>query len=221
MLTGYPTASMLLVGYAVEMYLKAGLAKWLQGCSEKSHKAAVLQYGHKYRELANDLEIPELVAPRRLLEFLETAVRAEARYPAEPAETETPVEAINRRTSRMWSRKSFGELRTIARGLRGRVQRMNGDSKNPAEHGTANLRAGGYLVFRIGGHLPSRVTFRPPRGETWSLADIEDWLRGVNHVLIGRHWMHCDIYVEEGSGRTKRLKQGQPYQPTAHGSTPL
>src|SRR5437764_8658260 len=34
MLSGHPTASMLLVGYAIEMYLKAGLAKWLQGCPE-------------------------------------------------------------------------------------------------------------------------------------------------------------------------------------------
>lgn len=211
MLTGYPTASMLLVGYAIEMYLKAGLAKWLQGCSERGYKAAVLQYGHKYRELANDLEIPESVAPRRLLEFLETAVRTEGRYPAEPVGAETPVEAINRRTSRMWNRKAFGELRGLAIGLRAYVQRMNGDEKNPAEHGTADLGAGGYLVFRIGGHLPSRVTFRAPRGEKWSLPDVETWLRGVNSVLVRRHWMHCHIYVEEGSDKTKRLKEGQPY----------
>jgi hypothetical protein len=216
-LTGHPTASMLLVGYAIEVYLKAGLAKWLQGCSEKSFKVAVLQYGHKYRDLADALEIPEPVAPRRLLAFLEAAVRSEGRYPAEPAETETPVQAINRRTSRMWSRKAFGELRALARGLREYVQRMNGDSQNPAEHGTANLGGGGYLVFRTGGHLPSRVTCRPPHGETWSLAEIENWLRGVNHVLIRRHWMHCDIYVEDGAGKTKRLKQGQSYPPAAQG----
>lgn len=214
MLTGYPTASMLLVGYAIEMYLKAGLAKWLQGCSEISYKAAVLQYGHKYRDLANDLEIPEPLAPRRLLEFLETAVRTEARYPAEPAGTETPVEAINRRTSRMWSRTAFGEMRALARGLRDYVQRMNGDSKNPAEHGTASLGAGGYLVFRVGGHLPSRITCRSPRGVTWSLADINNWLQGINHVLVRQHSMHCDIYVEEASGRMKRVKQGKPYAPT-------
>lgn len=66
-LTGNPRASVLLLGYAIEMYLKAGLAKWLSHCPEYLLLGDTKYYSHDYKLLADDLGIDETVAPRDLL----------------------------------------------------------------------------------------------------------------------------------------------------------
>lgn len=100
-LSGNPRASVLLLGYAVEMYLKAGLAQWLRNCPESLFAVDTKRYGHDYARLADDLEIDASLAPRDLLEFLSKAVTLEARYPATQRQGETPIGAINRRTDDM------------------------------------------------------------------------------------------------------------------------
>lgn len=56
LLTGLPRASMLLLGYSVEMYLKAGLAKAYKGCSENMFSQDVKgRFGHKLKKIAQEI----------------------------------------------------------------------------------------------------------------------------------------------------------------------
>jgi len=197
-LSGYPRASVLLLGYAVEMYLKAGLAKWLTNCPEYVLQKDLLVFGHDYPRLADALEIEPSLAPRDLLEFLSKAVKLEARYPATPEDDETMIDAINRRTSRLWSSKRFKELSGMAKRLRAHVQRMDGDNDNPSSFVTMKMDRDGYLVFRVGGHLPWRVTVRPPRGLAMAKRDVENLLQTIDSIEVGLCWPQCDLYLDNG-----------------------
>lgn len=197
-LVGNPAASVLLSGYAVEMYLKAGLAKLLTRCPESTFARETKNYSHGYRRLANDLEIPEEIAPRGLLEALEKAVLSDARYPAQPTAEETYVDAINRRTFRLWSSEKFGAIGRLAARLRTYVQLMDGDEKSPSSVHLYTLENNGYVVFRIGGHLPSRVTFRPPEGTQWGVPEITHFLEQLNSIEVRHYWKQCALYLDDG-----------------------
>lgn len=207
-LTGNPRASVLLLGYAVEMYLKAGLAKWLRHCPEYLLLGETKYYSHDYKLLADDLEIDEATAPRALLEFLSKAVTLEARYPAIAEGSETAIDAINRRTSNMWGTERFKELCRLAKRLRAHVQRMNGDERNPSSTQGFDVAGGGYLVFRIGGHLPSRITARPPNGQSWDVNDLTQLLESIESFEIKRFWKVCALYLDDG--RRSKLVRASP-----------
>ena len=204
-LTGNPRASVLLLGYAIEMYLKAGLAKWLKHCPEYLLLGDTRSYGHNYKLLADDLEIDESIAPRALLEFLSKAVTLEARYPARAEGGETAIEAINRRTSNMWGADRFKEMCRLAERLRAHVQRINGDEGNPSSTAIFNIAPGGYLVFRVGGNLPFRVTARPPNGESWDANDLSTLLQSIDSIEIKRFWNQCALYLDDGT-RSKLIR---------------
>lgn len=199
-LHGNPRASVLLMGYAVEMYLKAGLAKWLKLCDEPLLDADARRYSHDYITLANDLEIEECVAPRDLLQFLHDAVTLEARYPARSRGTESVIEAINRRTGDMWSDSRFTEICRMVRKLRSHVAQMNRDNAHATCEKRVELEAGGYWVMRVGGLLPSRVTVRPPNGQKWGYAEINDVLEHDRSIWVQRYRSVCKLYLVDRKG---------------------
>lgn len=56
LLTGLPRTSMLLLGYAVEMYLKAGIAKAYRGCGNMMFERDVKgRFGHNLDDMAQEL----------------------------------------------------------------------------------------------------------------------------------------------------------------------
>ncbi|MBO9831238.1 hypothetical protein J7425_14640 [Xanthomonas phaseoli pv. dieffenbachiae] len=203
-LTGNPPASVLLMGYAVEMYLKAGLAKWLVRCEKSLLNGDTKAYSHDYTQLADDLQIDEAVAPRHLLRFLSKAVTLEARYPAQPELRKTPIEAVNRRTGNLWSQDKFRSLCHLVKRLRDHVRLMDSDRRNPASTQSFGLSAGGYLVMRRGGHLPSRVTVCPPDGQTWGLAEISDVLQRCPSFEVQQFWRQCEIHLVARKAGKKR-----------------
>lgn len=211
-LTGNPRASVLLLGYAVEMYLKAGLAKWLIGCEKALLEVDAKGYGHNYERLANDLQIDEPIAPRELLRFLKNAVTLEARYPAQPNLGETPIEAINRRTSNLWNEETFRDICRLAKRLRDHVKRINSDYRNPVSTQHFELPTGGYLVMRRGGHLPSRVTMRPPDGQQWDDVEITDALQRCPSFEVQQFWNQCAIYLH--TTKLDKKKGGSERIPT-------
>lgn len=75
-------SSMLLIAYAVELFLKAGLTHVYIGCPMNLFKREVKQkYGHKLVKLAKDIEYPSLSQNSDRLKGLEKIVRSEGRYP--------------------------------------------------------------------------------------------------------------------------------------------
>lgn len=206
-LTGHPTASMLLLAYGVETYLKAGLAKWLQDCPNRTFSKALRQYSHDYAKLANDMEIPEAVASQASLADLTQVVLMDGRYPAEPLPDGNPIDAINQRTWRNWSRKRFNENFALASRLRAYVARLNSDEKNPTSTFRRSLDEEGYVVLRVGGNMPSRITFRSPKDSDWCLAEIDEWLDQCDNITVKHWWKVCDIYKENRKGFTDLIKR--------------
>ena len=64
---------MLLLGYAVEMYLKAGLAKAYRGCSDGMFDRDVTRFGHDYKRIAAAIEFPGLPQDDEYFELLRLA----------------------------------------------------------------------------------------------------------------------------------------------------
>ncbi|MEA9578792.1 hypothetical protein VC218_07640 [Xanthomonas nasturtii] len=205
-LTGNPRASVLLMGYAVEMYLKAGLAQWLTHCPEALFLTDIRQYSHDYKRLADDLGIDAQIAPRDLLQFLSKAVTLEARYPASPREGETPIDATNRRTSDLWSDARFKAICLLVKKLRIHVVQMNSDRRNPRYSTGFGLESGGYIVMRVGGHLPSRVTVRPPGGKAWTNKKINAVLEAIPSIAVQQRWRQCSIYLHHAEKGSQRVK---------------
>ncbi|NHF65942.1 hypothetical protein [Xanthomonas hortorum] len=208
-LTGNPRASVLLMGYAVEMYLKAGLAKWLKQCPESLFLADIRRYSHNYKKLADDLEIDASIAPRELLDFLSKAVMLEARYPASPRRNETPIDAINRRTTDLWSDAKFKAICLLVRRLRAHVVQMNSDRLKPSYTKSFGMPLEGYIVMRVGGHLPSRVTVRPPTGTEWGSDEVGDLLESIASIKVQQHWRQCALYLHCSGKGSQRIKTKQ------------
>jgi hypothetical protein len=57
--------------------------------------------------------------------------------------------------------------------------------------------------------FPLASRFASTQGESWNVADVEDWLRGVNRLVVQGSWPQCDLYFEELSGKTKGVEKRQ------------
>lgn len=110
-LKGLPRASMLLLGYSVEMYLKAGLAKAYHGCSEEMFRRDVRSlYRHNLIKAAREIEFQ--FAPKDEANFgmLKDMILTDARYPIEVSDPTVFIDSANSQTFRIWSEKNFTEL---------------------------------------------------------------------------------------------------------------
>jgi hypothetical protein len=73
---------MLLLGYSVEMYLKAGLAKAYRGCSKEMFERDVKgRFSHKLPSLADEIAFPLQNGDEANLNLLRDMVLVDARYP--------------------------------------------------------------------------------------------------------------------------------------------
>jgi hypothetical protein len=160
-LTGLPRASALLLGYAVEMYLKAGLVKAYFGCSEELFDDDVRNlFRHKLKKLAQEIDFPSLQGSKGDLRLLESFIVDWARYPITPKEGANYVREVNQRTERIWSNDRFWDLCKLAERIRDHVFRIDGDYANPSLFFHDFFGTGGYWAFRIGGNLRPRLTYR-------------------------------------------------------------
>ncbi len=211
LLTGLPRASMLLLGYAVEMYLKAGVAKAYRGCANKMFERDVKRcFGHKLDYMAHELAFPRDQNDHQQFKKLTSMVLVDARYPVLVPEGGTYAEAVNQQTSRIWSENEYVELCAIGQRVRDHVSRIDTDSKNPASFQSFNIDDDGYLAFRVGGNLPPRITYRlstKMREEGVNAAsDVKLILDECGHHQLLRCWDQAWIY-EDGLKCTKRVKR--------------
>jgi len=158
-ITGMPRASMLLLGYAMEMYLKAGLVKAYAGCREEMLKRDLQKrFSHDLASLAKEIDFP-VAAHKSDFDKLSEAIRFD-RYPIEP-NIEVPYHAqLNERTQKMWGRTDFLRLRRLTRQVRKHALRIDSDERQPASHMHFQVDKDGYLALRFGGRLRPRITFR-------------------------------------------------------------
>ena len=215
LLQGLPRVSMLLLGYAVENYLKAGLAKAYRGCANKMFERDVKsRFGHKLKDMADELEFPfpGQTNDRQKFKKLENMILFDARYPVFVSKDESYCDASNQQISRIWPEKEYEDLYSIGERVRKHACRIDSDSSNCTYFTRLTIDNDGYLVFRVGGHLPPRITYRVStemhEENHKDVSDVKALLdEGVhrqNRIL--QHWDQAWIY-EDGENKTSRRQQ--------------
>ncbi|MES2046122.1 MAG: hypothetical protein V4475_19795 [Pseudomonadota bacterium] len=204
-LNGLPRASVLLLGYAAEMYLKAGLARAYQGCREEMFARDVRRFGHKLSQLAHAVDLPDLDKCRPDLFQLEEAILVGARYPVHVRTGDSHADVVNSRTDEMWDRARYKRLCNLARRIRDHVTLIDQDRHNPAIFKSYAIDNDGYLTFRLGGHLCPRITYRPSSdllaARTIGPEDIRALLDSQKHTAILHYWP-LSIVIEDGTQKS-------------------
>jgi len=159
-LEGLPKASVLLLGYAVEMFLKAGLSKAYAGCPETLFDRDLRRYSHDFKKLAKAVAFDATYQDKQDLNTLREMVLYDARYPVKPDEQTSAIELQADRTSVIWSRAHFTRLRHLVLRIKAHVAKIDRDSTNPCSVTSIAVDDDGYVVYRVGGWLPPRVTYR-------------------------------------------------------------
>jgi len=219
LLTGLPRTSMLLLGYAVEMYLKAGIAKAYRGCANTMFERDVKsRFGHNLDDMAYELAFPREPDDQNRFQKLKDMVLVDARYPVFVPEDGTYAEAVNQQTSRIWSENEYAKLSGVGQRVRDHVSKIDADSANCASFNSFNIDDDGYLAFRAGGHLPPRITYRLStemrEANHIDAVDVKALLDERVHFQILRYWDQAWIY-EDGETSRGQPKTSRRQQPSA------
>ena len=203
-LTGLPRASMLLLGYSVEMYLKGGLSKAYHGCSEEMFQRDIKRrFGHDFISLADEIAFPlENDDENNLNQLLQNMVLFDARYPVFVPEDATYSDAANQQTGRIWSQGNFNSFTQLANRIRAHSKSIDSTSNNPASFISVNVDEDGYVAFRVGGNLPPRITYRlsskQKRSGQTSANDVKVLIKKFNESrIIMSYWDRAWIYEDE------------------------
>jgi hypothetical protein len=217
LLEGLPRSSMLLLGYSVEMYLKAGLTKACFGCPEEMFKRDVkTRFGHDLVSLAKEISFDFKEGDKASFEHLENMVLFDARYPVFVPKGQDHTNVANQQTQKIWSKEKFNIFCMLAEKVREHARAIDNDSNNPSIRGSYSVDQDGFLVFRDGGHLPPRITYRVSsvqiKNGATSLGDMKTLFASPKknkkslftsswYTLLHHCWDSAQIY-EDRKGKT-------------------
>ena len=193
---------MLLLGYAVEMYLKAGLTKVYRGCPERTfYRDLKARFRHRLVCLANAIAFPIEEGDEDHLRNLERMVLVDARYPIFVPKGRSYSDTKNEQTARIWSSTDFESFTRIALRIKEHSEQIDTDSTNPASHFSVSVDDDGFLAFRVGGNLPPRITYRLSTVQKelhkTSFADIKALFDSPRFLQLNHHWERAWIYEDE------------------------
>ena len=199
---GLATASVLLLAYSIEMYLKSGLTKAFRGCSEKSFSEIVSRrYGHKFRKTAREIEFPFLENDNLILKHLEQMV-AGSRYPVTTYGSSSVEYATswNNRIRKVWDTECFENGVDLANRIRAYVIKIDSDSGCPAIFESLAINNGGWLNARIGGHLSPRIRLflsSKQMEQKWDAESVRNILKATRLSWICEHLDEAKISTIE------------------------
>jgi len=199
-LEGLPKAAMLLLGYSVEMFLKAGLAKAYQGCSEQMFDRDVRQFSHDFKKLAKEVAFDSSERDRKDLGILQKMVLFNARYPIAPRQSVTAIHQQAERMHQVWDKSEFTRMRQMTLRIRAHVSRIDMDSFDPSSVASIKLDDDGYVTYRIGGHLSPRVTYKFSTAQREAGEDNLDALRALARdgqlLLLDHIWERASFHED-------------------------
>ncbi len=154
-------SSILLLGYAIELYLKAGLTAAYMGCSKHDFEHVLKQaFRHNLAKIAKEIEFKLSPKDRQLMNSMMKAVLSSARYPLMVRDEKEYTAEWNRLTTEFFSEERYKEAVALALRIRNHVSKLDRDEKNPASLKFFNIDDDGYFAFRLGGNLRPRITVR-------------------------------------------------------------
>ena len=114
LLEGLPISSHLLLGYAVEMYLKAGWVKFNLGNPKKTFLVDLKsEFKHDLDKLAKKISFEFANGDESKFEFLR-GIMTDGRYPLEAKDKQSYIEKKNSKTSDTWNEEYFNDLCHLA-----------------------------------------------------------------------------------------------------------
>ena len=199
-------SSILLLGYSLEMFLKAGLLKLYAYCPEALVRSELRNFGHKYSEISKRIYFEEAESDDGDFNILSRSVVEDARYPITPLEDTSYLDQLNEITALNRDPITYKRLETLARRVRAYVTKLNQDSSNPASF-SARKTTFGYFVTRIGGGLPPIVIYKS--NTSLNLSEIHQEIS--NHSTILGHWDTYKIFEDISKKNERRhCKQIMP-----------
>jgi len=174
-------SSMLLLAYAVELYLKAGLTRIYLGCSKELFEKEVKgKYGHKLTKISKAIEYPKLAGDaKKQLKFLEDIIIREGRYPFLSKNKKEDIKSRNNRAARFWNDDEFKELVKLAESIRDYASTIGGSSEAPLIPLSLQIDHDGYFSFRCGGHIQPRITVKYSSLQRQNKEDNEAMLKSL------------------------------------------
>jgi hypothetical protein len=202
-LEGLPKASVMLLAYAIEMYLKAGIAKAYVGCREEMFIRDLRRiFSHNLNRMAREIALSASQRDDEDLDLLSELMRG-GRYPVEAQDTHDYVTKKNARTQNLWNRAQFLRFRLLARRIRNYAALIDKDSACTASHGSWQVDRDGYLAFRAGGHLPSRITYQLSGAQCATgqstLPHIHALVQNHDLLQVGLCWAKAWIYEDDAN----------------------
>ncbi|MEQ9453194.1 MAG: hypothetical protein RLN76_01205 [Phycisphaeraceae bacterium] len=154
-------SSTLLIAYAYELTLKAGITCLYLGCSQKLFEKDIKsKYGHNLVKAADDLKLSLSEDQRTDLRSLENVLMKTGRYPIISSDTNQYLQNINARSYDFWDDNKYNERLDLLEDIRGHVKLIDADSGNPVTYITYKIDEDGYFCFRMGGRLSARITVK-------------------------------------------------------------
>lgn len=149
--------SILLLAYATELFLKAGLTRLYVGCTQELFRRDIKRYGHNLKKLATEVEYPCSDEAKRHLKELRNTILADGRYPFLSETENEQIKRNNARACKFWSDEHYRELIDLCKSIREHVSLLDQDSSNPSSLLSFCIDDDGYVAFRCGGGLSPRL----------------------------------------------------------------
>ncbi|QKL03892.1 hypothetical protein GEV39_22115 [Pseudomonas sp. NY5710] len=209
---GFPKASILLIGYCVEMYLKAGLTKLFIGYPDDSFRSQLRSYSHNFRAIASDLLTNISHQQISDLDSLKNFVLNDARYPVEGGENEEYVNSYNKRYRKIFNANSFKRYCMLAKHIKHEVGKIDSDSSNPCSHKSWEVGQDGFLCYRYGGNLPPRITYRNCSSEPLQddvVGEVKDLMEQNDIHIPGRfadYMLFVEVVKQNGIRQLKKKR---------------
>lgn len=205
-----PKASILLMCYAVEMYLKSSLARVLSGCAEDLfNHLSRREFGHRYTKLACFIEFPLTEADRVHLNALESAVVADARYPIQVKDGEDYIENVNKLRSKVTDRSIYRAYCNLAKRLSLHSRKIGGTPESTVFCESFSIDSDGYLSMRAGGDVSTRITYKlssEMKRHSEPLTMLRDNLDGIAPITASL-WNNATFWEHEGEGKKISFKK--------------
>lgn len=195
-------SSILLLGYSLEMFLKAGVVRLYIGCPEDLVRAELRNFGHKYGETAKRIHFKKTGPDGGDFNILSRSVIEDARYPVTPQQDKNYIAELNKITCINSSQKTYERLETLVRRVRSYVSKLDNDSSNGASY-TARDTDFGYFAARFGGGLPPMITYK-----TDAPLDLDELHQKIlSHSTIVGRWEDYTIFEDTGEGKERKCRK--------------
>lgn len=205
--------SFLLLGYAFELLLKAGVLSIYVGLPKSLFEKDIKsKYGHNLSLMAKDLCVDLSQKDKYLLADLKKDILSKARYPTSSDDIDSYCHETNKANSKFNNSNTFSEYVDLYRRLEAQVKKIDSTREDPKISFKYGLDEDGYFIYRRGGTLPTMMIYKYSTQQINSgknqVHDLKELLNSIEHPAfnsyLNKDWEsanHLLHVVEENKER--------------------